>query len=121
MGGQIAEWRNRLRREVPNIRPDSAIADIDASLAQMDVDAYGRALLALQKLRDLLPIHQNRDKLLAALGVGATAWAAAISQRIEYHNDPLPSERDIAFAWRWRQIHDELAYRHQLNTEEIAT
>lgn len=68
-----------------------------------------------------LPIHQNRDKLLAALGVGATAWAAAISQRIEYHNEPLPSERDIAFAWRWRQIHDELAYRHQLNTEEIAT
>lgn len=121
IGEQIAEWRNRLRREVPNIRPDSAIADIDASLAQMDVDAYGRALLALQKLRDLLPIHQNRDKLLAALGVGATAWAAAISQRIEYHNDPLPSERDIAFAWRWRQIHDELAYRHQLNTEEIAT
>lgn len=120
IGGWIAERRKRLRREVPNMRPGGVIADIDTSLSQMCVDGYGSASMALQKLRDLLPIHQKRDKLLAALDGGASAWAIAISQRVDHHNISLPAGRDIALAWRWRQFHDELAYRHQLNAEEIA-
>lgn len=52
--------------------------------------------------------------------MGAAAWAAAIRHRVDQHNAHLPAGRDIVLAWRWRQFHDELIYRHRLNAEEIA-
>ena len=74
-----------------------------------------RRLVELHGLRDDL---NRRDEQLAHLGRAAPAWAAAIRDRREPHNDGMvPGNAEPA--WLWRQLDEELGRRGQTSLQEI--
>ena len=82
-----------------------------------DVSAYGAALQALRGLWPKIPVWTRRRELLTRLGQPARAWALAVHGREGVHGAAhLPG--DAAAAWRWRQLHDEIARRAAL--DEVA-
>ena len=74
-----------------------------------------RRLVELHGLRDDL---NRRDEQLARLGRAAPAWAPAIRDRCEPHNDGVVPG-DAEAAWLWRQLNEELDRRGQTSLQEI--
>jgi very-short-patch-repair endonuclease len=87
------------------------------AVRECNTPAYGEALEALRGLWSKVPIWSRRRALLTRLGQAARGWALAIHNRESPHDRPLVPG-DAEAAWRWRQLHDEIARRAGL--DEIA-
>jgi len=59
-----------------------------------------------------------RRALLAKLETAAPAWAGAIRNRTGIHGRSEPP-RDVASAWTWRQLNDELDRRSSVSLETL--
>jgi hypothetical protein len=83
---------------------------LQASIANLDVDSYRREHARLEETHAQVAVLARRRALLDKLGAVAPAWAAAVQARRGVHGAPLPP-RELAAAWRWRLLEDELARR----------
>ncbi len=91
---------------------------IAAALRSRDPKAYEGALNYARRLMAAKPLVIERKALLDRLGLVAPVWSEQLASRTEpHHCEKLPG--DIALAWTWRQLHDELVVRDALNANEI--
>jgi len=98
----------------------SVIHALLQALQQQNITAYRDAYQQLQSLLSLSADYQQRLNLLNKLEQGAQQWAQALRLRQPPHHAPLATDKDILHAWRWRQLHDELQYRQQLDLDSIS-
>src|SRR4029079_8011965 len=77
-------------------------------------EAYGEHA----RLEGLHDVYRRRIALLAKLAPAASAWAHAIRLRAKPHSGGQPPG-DIAAAWLWRQLHQELEQRAAVSMQEI--
>ena len=95
------------------------VSTIRRAIETRNVQAYAVALPALEKLRDKLPKFEQRQTLLTKLRAAAPAWSDAIAARHPPHDAPRPPG-DVATAWTWRQLQQELDLRAALDEQALA-
>lgn len=115
----IDQSRQRLQPFMAQRRPNSVIHALLDALERKDAADYDSAYQTLQDLLALADDYRQRQHLLQQLATGASQWSQAIRLRQPPHHRPLAADCDLASAWRWRQLHDELQYRQQLDPERI--
>lgn len=84
-----------------------------------DSAGYATAREALIALRRKEEINRRRATLLAKLKPVAPSWAAAIRNRTGEHGAEAPPG-DVASAWRWRVLSQELERRRALDEAVLA-
>jgi very-short-patch-repair endonuclease len=89
----------------------TAVSDEDCNRYR---DAYEHLLELKSKQADL----DLRRALLAKLETAAPTWAGAIRNRTGVHGRGEPP-RDVASAWTWRQLNDELDRRASVSLEAL--
>lgn len=82
-----------------------------------DASEYERAREALHDLVSKVPLLERRRALLDKLQPAAPGWASAIQGRTSGHSAAIPAG-DVASAWRWRQLGQEIERRAAL--DEVA-
>jgi len=80
--------------------------------------AYAAALDHALRLHTVRPLVVERDALADRLRRVASGWAEQIQGRVPPH-DAATSPGDSAMAWTWRQLHDTLVERDQLDAHEL--
>jgi very-short-patch-repair endonuclease len=89
-----------------------------SALNGLDIAAYERAHDRIVELHDKARIFEQRARLVERLHQVAPGWAAALRQREAVHGqNDVPG--DVAEAWLWRQLHDELVRRSATSLEAI--
>jgi very-short-patch-repair endonuclease len=89
------------------------------AINDLDVHAYGRELARLEELWHKAAVLQRRRELLRKLAPGAPEWAGAIERHRGIHGAVVPP-RDVAAAWRWRQLYQELERRAETDDRTLA-
>lgn len=112
---QLANLAAQASPEEPDM---GCIGRLLAAVRTRNVEAYGAALAYAGRLASLQPLIKERDALLTALAEVAPAWANLIATRIPPHDQGVPPG-DVASAWTWRQLHDALAERDQVDAVEL--
>jgi very-short-patch-repair endonuclease len=105
---------------------DGVVGDLLEAVRKSDIDLYRRGFARLTELNAKKQTLADRLALLSRLEAAAPAWATAIRSRDGRHGSTaLPG--DLAEAWLWRQLSDELAERQkqapagiQARIEELA-
>jgi len=105
---------------------DGVVGDLLEAVRKSDIDLYRRGFARLAELNAKKQTLADRLALLARLEAAAPVWATAIRSRDGRHGGTaLPG--DLAEAWLWRQLSDELAERQkqgpaaiQARIEELA-
>jgi very-short-patch-repair endonuclease len=86
--------------------------------SQPDLAAYSKAHAELAALLHKRPRFDRRKSLLSKLREAAPMWAAEIQRRSPPHTGPaVPG--DVAKAWKWRQLADELDRRNAENLQAL--
>jgi very-short-patch-repair endonuclease len=99
---------------------DLAICRILArAINDLDVHAYGREVARLEELWHKAAVLQRRRELLRKLSASAPEWAGAVERRRGMHGALVPP-RDLAAAWRWRQMQQELERRAETDDRTLA-
>jgi hypothetical protein len=81
-------------------------------------EQYAAALDYTRRLHSVAPLVAERDLLFGKLSLVAPGWAEQIAHRVPpHHMGRVPG--DIAMAWTWRQLHDTLADRDQLDAHDL--
>ncbi len=83
-----------------------------------DAQRYAAALARLEELSRLHSLQGQRQQWLARLSEVAPAWASAIHSRSGVHGQRCPPE-DVAVAWRWRLLQQELERRDAASPEAL--
>ena len=107
-----------LKRLANNNRPESTA--LRSALENRDPNAYAIAVGECDRASQRRKITVRRRELLTRLTERnvAGAWATAIRNREGVHGSQnLPG--DVASAWEWRQLSDELDRRSTADLEEI--
>jgi very-short-patch-repair endonuclease len=86
---------------------------------ELDPHAYEREHRRLEELWRKTAVLKRRHELLAKVGQTAPQWAAAVERRRGIHGAPM-APRDLAAAWRWRQLEQELDRRAELDDRSLA-
>ena len=95
-----------------------AVHGVQEALRARDVELYRRSYARLAELDARKQTLAARLELLSRLEQAAPAWATAIRSRNGRHGaTELPG--DVAEAWLWRQLSDELADRQKDGPAEI--
>jgi len=89
-----------------------------SALRQRSVSAYTEALDYARRLHAVAPLVAERDALAAKLELVAPGWAAQIVNRVQPH-DKGAVPGDVAIGWAWRQCHDMLVERDQLDADAL--
>ena len=90
------------------------------SLEACNSSAYESVFLELETLWSLQSSFNLRVRYLQKLEQSALNWSQAVRLRNAGHDKSLDEQVDIAAAWRWRQLNDQLMHRSALNLETIA-
>lgn len=83
--------------------------------------AYAACLASLERRKAALLREHLLSRLVRQTGTGtpiAAKWAERIRQRDGIHGQPA-SLGDIAAAWEWKQLSDELAKRSEADVEQL--
>ncbi|NVZ09042.1 AAA family ATPase [Allochromatium humboldtianum] len=83
-----------------------------------NVDNYDATYRDLTRLEGLREIYETRLTHLRKLEPIAQAWAQAIAQRQPPHESSSPPG-EVAAAWRWRQLTQELDRRAQVSLTDL--
>jgi very-short-patch-repair endonuclease len=125
LGGPLLAALDRRREAVARLdtlRRWKALADelgrsqapvgraLGQAVGALDPHAYKRQYARLQESWRQLGILERRRALLRKLAVDAPGWAAAVEGRHGFHGSPF-APKDLAEAWRWRQLQQELERR----------
>jgi very-short-patch-repair endonuclease len=80
------------------------------AVGTLDPHSYRRQYTRLQEAWHQRETLERRRVLLRKLAVDAPGWAAAVEGRHGFHGSPF-APKDLAAAWRWRQLEEELSRR----------
>ena len=92
---------------------------LGAAVARFDVAAYAREHARLVEAWRRQATVTRRRSLLAAMAASAPGWAAAIEAHQGVHGASAPPS-DVAAAWRWRTLADELDRRNARDETTLA-
>lgn len=99
-------------------RPTPVATAFQEALEQRDIVAYCESFQHLVELQKLKADYDLRRALLAKLEPFAPGWAKALRCRQGVHADSA-TPGEVAPAWLWRQLNDELDRRGQDSLEEL--
>jgi very-short-patch-repair endonuclease len=88
----------------------AACRALGQAVGALDAHAYRKQYARLQEAWRQRVTMERRRALLRKLAAAAPGWAAAVEGRIGHHGSPF-APRDLAEAWRWRQLEQELERR----------
>ncbi len=108
----------RLERAGGGDAPAQVIRKLQETVCQLDPTGYGEAFQRLVKLWRVHTDLQRRNQLLTKLEAVAPGWASAIRERRDTHNGGA-APGDVAHAWLWRQLQDELERRGKVSLKEL--
>lgn len=94
------------------------VSNLLEAVRQGNPEAYSQAYTRLVNIWNKQTDLIRRQELLAKLEPVAPAWAQAIRTRSGVHGEGRPPG-DVAEAWLWRQLNDELDRRAAVSFEEL--
>lgn len=99
-------------------RSPQVVSRLANAVRVLDPEVYQEAFERLVDLQNRRIDLERRRELLARLEPVAPSWASAIRDRRGPHSDRgVPG--DVAAAWLWRQLHDELERRLATSLTEL--
>lgn len=107
---ELMSLDERLSRSDRGRQSGDAVPAIREAVRLRDPEAYTSSYERLVDLHARTRDAQSRRELLTRMEQIAPAWAAAIRQRDGIHGAGAPPG-DVAAAWRWRVLSDELDRR----------
>lgn len=115
---EFAELANHLAGVDRDDSSARVVRRLREAVARHDATAYREAFERLTELYTRQADRALRRELLRRLEASAPAWAAALRDRQAPHDSQTPPG-DIAAAWLWRQLHDELEVRSTTSLEVL--
>jgi very-short-patch-repair endonuclease len=115
---EFRDLRNRLKLAARVAKASKVIGQLLAAVTDENSNRYREAYQRLLELKSKQADLDLRRALLAKLETAAPAWAGAIRNRTGVHGRNEPP-RDVASAWTWRQLNDELDRRAGLSLEAL--
>jgi very-short-patch-repair endonuclease len=107
---ELHHLQEELALALQNFRSSRVLAELADAAGNLDAARYGEAYTRLADIRSLQAELEMRNSLLERLDVAAPAWADCIRHRQGVHGaHGIPG--DLARAWTWRQLNDELERR----------
>ncbi|MFZ1031155.1 MAG: AAA domain-containing protein [Candidatus Acidiferrales bacterium] len=114
------DLKGRLKLAARVAKASQVINQLLAGVTDENPNRYRQAHERLLELKSKQADLDLRRTLLAKLETAAPAWAGAIRNRTGVHGRGEPP-RDVASAWTWRQLHDELDRRSSVSLEALQT
>src|SRR5262249_53181466 len=115
---EFRELKKQLKLAARVAKASKVIGKLLAAVSDEDCDGYREAYEHLLELKSKQADLDLRRTLLAKLETAAPAWAGAIRNRTGVHGRGEPP-RDVASAWTWRQLNDELDRRASVSLEAL--
>ena len=112
------ELKDRLKLAARVAKASKVIGQLLAAVNDENSNRYREAYERLLELKSKQADLDLRRTLLAKLETAAPAWAGAIRNRTGIHGRSEPP-RDVASAWTWRQLNDELDRRSSVSLETL--
>jgi len=112
------ELKDRLKLAARVAKASKVIGQLLAAVNDENSNRYREAYERLLELKSKQADLDLRRALLAKLETAAPAWAGAIRNRTGIHGRSEPP-RDVASAWTWRQLNDELDRRSSVSLEAL--
>ena len=117
---ELRDLKGRLKLAARVAKTSKVINQILAGVTDENPNRYREAYERLLELKSKQADLDLRRTLLTKLETGAPAWAGAIRNRTGVHGRGEPP-RDVASAWTWRQLNDELDRRSSVSLESLQT
>jgi very-short-patch-repair endonuclease len=114
------DLKGRLKLAARVAKASKVINQLLAGVTDENPNRYREAYERLLELKSKQADLDLRRTLLAKLETAAPAWAGAIRIRTGVHGRGEPP-RDVASAWTWRQLNDELDRRSSVSLEALQT
>jgi very-short-patch-repair endonuclease len=115
---EFRDLKNRLKLAARVAKASKVIGQLLAAVGDENSNRYREAYDRLLELKSKQADLDLRRALLAKLETAAPAWAGAIRNRTGVHGRGEPP-RDVASAWTWRQLNDELDRRSSVSLEAL--
>ena len=115
---EFRDLKSRLKLAARVAKASKVIGRLLAGVADENPNRYREAYEHLLELKSKQADLDLRRTLLAKLETAAPAWAGAIRNRTGVHGRGEPP-RDVASAWTWRQLNDELDRRGSVSLEAL--
>ncbi len=115
---EFRDLKNRLKLAARVAKASKAIGQLLAAVSDENSNRYREAYERLLELKSKQADLDLRRALLAKLETAAPTWAGAIRNRTGVHGRGEPP-RDVAAAWTWRQLNDELDRRSGVSLEAL--
>ncbi len=113
-----SELKGKLKLAARVAKASKVIGQLLAAVSDENSNRYGEAYERLLELKSKQADLDLRRALLGKLETAAPAWAGAIRNRTGVHGRGEPP-RDVASAWTWRQLNDELDRRSSVSLETL--
>ncbi len=117
---EFRDLKSRLKLAARVAKASKVINQLLAGVTDENPNRYREAYEHLLELKSKQADLDLRRTLLAKLETAAPAWAGAIRNRTGVHGRGEPP-RDVASAWTWRQLNDELDRRSSVSLEALQT
>jgi very-short-patch-repair endonuclease len=117
---EFRDLKSRLKLAARVAKASKVINQLLAGVTDENANRYREAYEHLLELKSKQADLDLRRTLLAKLETAAPAWAGAIRNRTGAHGRGEPP-RDVASAWTWRQLNDELDRRCSVSLEALQT
>ena len=117
---EFRDLKSRLKLAARVAKASKVINQLLAGLTDENPNRYREAYEHLLEVKSKQADLDLRRTLLAKLETAAPAWAGAIRNRTGVHGRGEPP-RDVASAWTWRQLNDELDRRSSVSLEILQT
>jgi very-short-patch-repair endonuclease len=117
---EFRDLKSRVKLAARVAKASKVISQLLAGVTDENPNRYREAYEHLLELKSKQADLDLRRTLLARLETAAPAWAGAIRNRIGVHGRGEPP-RDVASAWTWRQLNDELDRRSSVSLETLQT
>ncbi|HVH50258.1 MAG TPA: hypothetical protein VM781_01225, partial [Candidatus Bathyarchaeia archaeon] len=115
---EFRDLKTRLKLAARVAKASKVISHLLKAVGDEDCNRYRDAYEHLLELKSKQADLDLRRALLAKLETAAPAWAGAVRNRTGVHGRGEPP-RDVASAWTWRQLNDELDRRASTSLEAL--
>jgi hypothetical protein len=115
---EFRDLKNRLKLAARVAKASKAIGQLLAAVSDENSNRYREAYERLLELKSKQADLDLRRALLAKLETAVPSWAGAIRNRTGVHGRGEPP-RDVAAAWTWRLLNDELDRRSGVSLEAL--
>jgi very-short-patch-repair endonuclease len=117
---EFRDLKSRLKLAARVAKASKVITQLLTGVTDENPNRYREAYEHLLELKSKQADLDLRRTLLAKLETAAPSWAGAIRNRTGVHGRGEPP-RDVASAWTWRQLNDELDRRSSVSLEALQT